>query len=74
MHERKLVELDRVLNEARMAADDVAGALEHLADLYASLAVFQPCGGAEQKRLAATFSTLHARAAHITALIDRGLG
>lgn len=74
MSDSKLVELDRILNEARMAADDVAGALEHLADLYASLAVFQPCGGVEQKRLAATFSTLHARAAHITALIDRGLG
>lgn len=74
MSDSKLVELDRILNEARMAADDVAGALEHLADLYASLAVFQPCGGAEQKRLAATFSTLHARAALVTTLIEQGLG
>lgn len=74
MSNSKLVERDRLLNEARMAADDVAGALEYLADLHASLAVFQPYVGAEQKRLAATFSTLHARAALVAALIDQSLG
>lgn len=74
MNESRLVELDRILNEARMAAEDVAGALDHLADLYASLAVGRPGGGAEEKRLAATFATMHAHASRVVCLIDEGIG
>lgn len=74
MNTSKLAELDRILNDARMAADDVAGALEHLADLYATLAVHSPIGGSDEKKLAATFSTIHAQAARVAALIDQGLG
>lgn len=74
MNNSKLVELDRLLNDARMAADDVVGALEHMADLYATLAASRPGGGADEKKLSATFSTIHAQAARVLGLIDASLG
>ena len=75
MNNSRLVELDRLLNEARLAADEVAGTLENLADLYATQAAHKPDGSAAQeKRLAATFSTIQARAAYVVELLDKSLG
>lgn len=74
MNNSKLVELDRILNDARMAADDVVGTLEHLADVYATLAASRPGGGSDEKKLSATFSTIQAQAARVLSLIDAGLG
>lgn len=74
MNDSRLVKLDRILNEARMAADDIAGTLENLAELYATLAAQKPGGGAEEKRLAATFSTIRAQAAQVVSLLDESLG
>lgn len=74
MNDSRLVKLDRILNDARMAADDIAGTLENLAILYAELAVHKASGGGEEKRLAATFSNIHAQAARVVVLIEEGLG
>lgn len=74
MNDSQLVKLDRLLNEARMAADDVVGTLEHLADLYATLAASRPSGGADEKKLSATFSTIQAQAAKVVSLLDDSLG
>lgn len=74
MNDSRLVKLDRILNEARMAVEDIAGTLENLAVLYAELAVHKPSGEAEEKRLAATFSTIHAQAARVVGLLEESLG
>lgn len=73
MNNSRLVKLDRILNDARMAADDIAGTLENLAVIYAELAVAKHAGGGEEKRLAATFSTIHAQASRLVGLIDESL-
>lgn len=70
MNESRLVKINRILNDARMAADDVSGTLENLAFLYSELAVHRADGGAEEKRLAATFSTIQIQAARVLSLID----
>lgn len=74
MTESRLVNLDRILNDARMAADDVAGTLENLAFLYAEAAVHSVTGGAEEKRIAATLSTIQAQATRVLRLIEEGIG
>ncbi|UCV02322.1 hypothetical protein [Dechloromonas denitrificans] len=74
MNDSRLVKLDRILNDARMAADDIAGTLENLAVLYAELSVARHGGGGEEKRMAATFSTIHAQAVRVVNLLDEILG
>lgn len=73
MNDSRLVKLDRILNEARIAADDVSATLDNLALLYADLAQQRPGGGSDEKRLAATFSTIHAQAARVVSLLDESL-
>lgn len=73
MTDSKLVTIERILNDARLAADDVVGTLENLAELYATLAAQKPGGGGVEKRLAATFSTISAQAAQVVSLIDKSL-
>lgn len=74
MNDSRLVELDRILNDARMAAEDVAATLDNLACLYAEAAVHKSDGGADEKRLAGTFSTIQAQAARVLHLIEEGIG
>lgn len=73
MTDNKLVKIDRILNEAGVIADEVAGILENLAVLYADVAAKTPGGGGDEKRLAATFSTIHAQAAKVASLIQESL-
>lgn len=65
--------LTATLNDAYNAADDVTGALEHLAILYGTLAA-KDRGDDEARRLAATFSTLHAQAQRVSGLLETALG
>lgn len=73
MTDNKLVEMDRILNEACVIAEEVAGTLENMALLYAEVAAKNPGNGADEKRLAATFATIHAQAAKVSALIQKSL-
>ena len=74
MKNSRLVDFDRLINEARMVAGDVAGALDNLSALYAELAALRQGGGEEEKRLAATFSTIQAQAAKVVMLLEESLG
>jgi hypothetical protein len=61
------------LNEAKLAADDVAGALALLSHLFGTLAAKDRADGHDKKMLEATFSTLQARAEQVAALLNEAL-
>lgn len=73
MNNFKQINKNQLINDARMAAVDVAGTLDHLAGMYADLAVFRQ-GSEEEKRLASIFSTIHVQAKMVVRLIDESLG
>lgn len=73
MNDSRLVKIESTLNEARSAAEDIAATLESLATLYADLAVLKKGVGGDEKRLAGTFSTIHARAEQLLEMIENCL-
>lgn len=60
----KNIDFDKVLG----AANNLAGALDLLASLYATAAANDPLGG-ESRSLAATFALLHDSAVRLTDLL-----
>lgn len=72
MNGKRFADNNILLNEAQQAAADVAGALELLSILYGTLSIRQP-PGADERMLAATFSTIQAQAAKVAKLLDEAL-